>query len=681
MSEGSHRPAVSTAIEERDWPRALELLRAADREGTLDARELVLLAECARWNGRSELGLDALERAHAAFAAAEDAEEAARTALELVQVHLDLGRSAVAASWCARAEELLKDRPVGPAHGLLAWHQARAASDRGQMDVQEEFARRAHEIACAHGDRNLEALALLELGHVSAARGKTSAALDAFDQATALALGGEIGLFESGMVFCNAIFACRSRGEWDRAFEWTDSATRWVERKKIGYFPGLCRVHRSEVLRIRGRLEEAEQEAVEAVRLLEESIPRWTTMALGELGEVRRRRGDLAGAMEAFHRALGLGLDPEPGLALCLAAQGDSAAAHRTLDRVFRAKRPTLLCQDRTNLLLARVAIAVDVDELELAENGVEELEALAEREGRPWDQAIAALARGLLELGRGDAAAAVDALLVARSGWSDLDAPYELATSAAALGRALLLDGDEPGARLALESARSTFERIAASRDARAVARTLAELSAPEPQASGGTSQPQVRSAELRREGDVWALGLDGRLLRLRDSRGMQYLATLLERPGAEHAALVLASGMDAEGDRRAIVDRGDAGVLLDDQARAAIRRRIAELEEELEEAREHHDDGRMETLAEEKEALFRSLAEAVGLAGRARRAPGAAERARQSVTKALRGAVRRIAEEDAALGRHLQACVRTGAICRYAPDPDRPIDWRVAR
>ena len=48
-----------------------------------------------------------------------------------------------------------------------------------------------------------------------------------------------------------------------------------------------------------------------------------------------------------------------------------------------------------------------------------------------------------------------------------------------------------------------------------------------------------------------------------------------------------------------------------------------------------------------------------------------GNAERLRQSVTKRLRDAVRKIGEHDAALGAYLHRSIRTGVSCAYIPVP----------
>ena len=118
----------------------------------------------------------------------------------------------------------------------------------------------------------------------------------------------------------------------------------------------------------------------------------------------------------------------------------------------------------------------------------------------------------------------------------------------------------------------------------------------------------------------------------------------------------------------------------MLDDQAKAAYRRRLSELREELEEAKELGNVERAEQAEEEIDALTRELSRAVGLGGRNRRAASASERARQSITKTIKAVVERIAQSDAALGDILSRCIRTGTFCSYQPDPDFPIAWEFA-
>ena len=112
----------------------------------------------------------------------------------------------------------------------------------------------------------------------------------------------------------------------------------------------------------------------------------------------------------------------------------------------------------------------------------------------------------------------------------------------------------------------------------------------------------------------------------------------------------------------------------------RSLIRRRLSELREELEEAKELGNVERAEQAEQEIDALTKELSRAVGLGGRNRRAASASERARQSITKSIKSVLERIAQSDAALGDILSRCIRTGNFCSYQPDPDFPIAWEFA-
>ena len=664
-----------------DWRAAHELLAAADAHGDLDPRGLELFAESARWVGRDETIVDPLERAHTGYTRDGDTAGAARTALALLHVNLDHGRDAVAASWFHRAEELLGGLPESREHALLALHRSRASSARGAASDQLAHARQALELALRHRDRSVESMALIEIGHVCAVRGENDEAFTAVERATAIATSGEAGLYAAGAVFCNAIWLFRSCGEWDRAHHWTDVATRWVDRQQVGYFPALCRVHRSEVLRVRGRLAAAEQEGVIAAELLQRCIPRYAMIAFAELGEVRRRRGDLDGAMAAFAEARQLGWDPQPGLALTLLARGEADSAFRAIERQFLEPQPTVQCEDRASLMLARARIALAAGQVAPAREAVAELERFAVKNPTPWAVGASAEARGRLELHVGLPREAVAALSKARRAWSELDAPFELASTLCVLAAALEADGDRAGGRLELEAARAIFARIGAAHEASQAERRLAAMQqvAPNPARAATHRVSQAQEATLRREGDYWTLRFLELELRLKHARGLEQLAILLAEPGEPRWAIELAADPSAEDGRAA--DIGDAGELLDAQARRSYAERASELEQELADAQGDSDVGRIESIRAEMEQLATELSAAVGLGGRARRAGSSAERARQSVTKAIRGAIKRIAEASAPLGDHLERSVRTGISCVFDPDPNAPLRGRIER
>jgi hypothetical protein len=142
--------------------------------------------------------------------------------------------------------------------------------------------------------------------------------------------------------------------------------------------------------------------------------------------------------------------------------------------------------------------------------------------------------------------------------------------------------------------------------------------------------------------------------------------LAKLVEHPNRELHALDLAADPDDDG---AVIDAGDAGVVLDEKARSAYQKRIAELRTEVDDAERCADSSRADRARCELELLIQQLASAVGLGGRDRRVGSAAERARTLVQRRIREAIRKIAEQEPELGRHLDWAIRTGTFCAYEP------------
>ena len=120
-----------------------------------------------------------------------------------------------------------------------------------------------------------------------------------------------------------------------------------------------------------------------------------------------------------------------------------------------------------------------------------------------------------------------------------------------------------------------------------------------------------------------------------------------------------------------------GDAGEMLDGRAKDAYRRRLAEIEDDIEEARALEDAEREMQADAERDFLVRELSRAVGLRGRDRRAASTSERARVSVTRAIRQAITRLGEHHLELGEHLDRTIRTGTYCAYVPDPGASTTW----
>jgi tetratricopeptide (TPR) repeat protein len=213
--------------------------------------------------------------------------------------------------------------------------------------------------------------------------------------------------------------------------------------------------------------------------------------------------------------------------------------------------------------------------------------------------------------------------------------------------GRALAAWNDGRGKTLLDEAAREASELGMG---------LAARCEAPAPQSSVEWS--------LKPQAGAWLVQRGAASFLVPDLRGMPMLARLVAHADTEIHSLELVSGR--EDTREA---DGDAGELLDGQARAEYKRRIADLEQIADEARERGDAARAETARGERETLVRELSRAVGRGGKSRRAGAAAERARVSAQRCIREAIRRIVEVDADLGAHLERTIRTGIFCIYQP------------
>jgi hypothetical protein len=207
--------------------------------------------------------------------------------------------------------------------------------------------------------------------------------------------------------------------------------------------------------------------------------------------------------------------------------------------------------------------------------------------------------------------------------------------------------------------------EAIVRTRAALAALAQGAPVPAPVPPASAAsTAEP---AALFRRDGDVWQVAYGGEATTVRASKGMADLARLLATPGREVHCLELAgSGLAEDG----------TGEVLDATARRAYEERLRELQADLDDAEDAHDRARAERARADIDTLVDHLTAALGLGGRSRRAAGAAERARSTVTQRIRSTIRHLDATHPRLGRHLRSSVQTGTFCSYTPES--PVDWR---
>ena len=469
--ENEHLGELDTArdaLARHDWQGAFDASGSSASADPLDeATRLDMHAEASWWLGRMDECIASREAAYAIFDECSATRSAGRSAVWLYEHYCFKAQPSIGGAWLRRARHQLDGDVDCAEYGGLVLREIEVVHGAGDLEVAAERAGEMVALGRRLRSVDLEAEALQTLGRVRLDQGRTTEGLALLDEAMLFAVEGRLGPYATGKVYCSLISACEELGDSRRAAEWMDATARWSERHPFAVFPGLCRVHRAWTLQCRGDWAEAEQEVTRACAELEGVSRAHAAAGFVEMGEVRRRVGDLDGAEDAFRRAEALRGRPQPGLALVRLARGRIDAATAIIVRALDEETWNRLA--RAKLLPARVQIAVASHDLDSAREAVTELAAIASDFDAPALLASAASARGRLHLAEGDGAAAGAALRDGLDRWQELDVPYEIATARLLLGQACRVAGDEDGAIGSFTAATAIFEHLGAALDTRA--------------------------------------------------------------------------------------------------------------------------------------------------------------------------------------------------------------------
>jgi class 3 adenylate cyclase len=465
LSDPQIRENARKALEDHAWQDAYDAyVSLRDRE-ELSGQDWLGLAEAGWWSAHPSESLEAFERAYTTYLSEGNRRRAAYVALRLGHEHADRMELALWNGWLQRAIRLMSDEPDCVEQGYLELSLLRSRLDRGELEAATEHARRAQEIGARFGDRDLVAFGLVLSGGVLVMSGEVDRGLGLVDEGTLAAVGGELTPYAAGSIYCITLGVCRSVADYNRAAEWTAAATAWCERQAITGFPGVCRIQRAEIMRLRGEFSQAEDEARRAQTELT-AFGRLPQAGAGayEIGEVRLRLGDLDGAEAAFSAAHQLGHEPQPGLALLHLARGRTRAARASIATALADAFDPL---HRARLLAARVEIALARNDIADARGGADELREIASRYDSPILHAMAHQTNGATMSYEDEPTAAIVELRKAARAWTEVDAPVEAAQTRRLLALAHRLSGDEASAVMELRAAKESFEGLGARLEA----------------------------------------------------------------------------------------------------------------------------------------------------------------------------------------------------------------------
>jgi tetratricopeptide (TPR) repeat protein len=373
--------------------------------------------------------------------------------------------------------------------------------------------------------------------------------------------------------------------------------------------------------------------------------------------ELRRVCGDYRGAAAAFEQALSLyrpddffweiRLRPQIAMACIDAGQNKRAAEHQEYCRRILAEQENWLGQAGP-FWRAEGAVAAAQDRLEESDHNFEKSVEICKQYFMPWEEA--------------------DTLYY----W----------------GRALLHAGQPHRAREKLDAAIKTYRDHGGAQawsDRVEADRRRAQPPSAESQSGRADADTAGREAVFHSEGDFWTIAYRDRSFRLKDMKGLHYIAYLLGHQDERFhvrdlVAIVGGNALSAAAaELRTHPDRSDAEPILDHKAKAEYRARLSDLRAELDEAEQMNDSGRAERIRQELEFVNDELSAAVGLAGRDRKMSDQSERARLRIGRVIRWALSEIREHDPSLGHHFSTCIHTGYYCAYTPDPRQQLSWKL--
>jgi len=421
------------------------------------------------------------EQAFNRLNAAQDTQGAAMKAVEVALQWFNGGDLTITRVWINRARRLHDKQPDDQILAYLLYVDSLVCIDEGRNDVAAQLAEELQEVTARLNDPGFTALCSTASGVTMLPFARTADAFAQLDEAMMPVLADQVPVDWAGDIYCAVIHECHRLADLNRMKTWFEAMEVWRKGPQVtaSWYGTTCEVHKMDLHSATQDYNAVEQRLLNAIAAMGD-FPGTVGKGLYELGEIRRRKGDVDGAREAFAQARDHNKDPQPGEALLRCQLGENTAAATDLRLCIDAENDGI---NRTRLLPAAIEIALARGKVDEAHHYCTELEEGAEKFDSPGFRAWAAHARGAVLVKQGKAAEALPVLHDALKRYRTTQCRYEMAQVYEWMSQARAGVGDTTGAATDKDNADAIYQQLGA----------VSSQAAPPQEAPGGLTKREL--------------------------------------------------------------------------------------------------------------------------------------------------------------------------------------------
>lgn len=452
--------AARDAYSRGDWRDAYDQFGRA-QQGDLTTEDLSSYGMAAWRLGHGRQSMQLSEQAFNRLMAAGDVHDAAMKAVEVALQWFNGGDLTIARVWLNRARRLHEKDPDDQILAYVLYVDSLVAIDEGRNEVAAELAEQLHEVAERLNSPGFNALCSTASGVTMIPFARTSEAFAQLDEAMMPVLADQVPVDWAGDIYCAVIYECHRLADLGRMKTWFEAMEQWRSGPQVSasWYGTTCEFHKMDLHSATKDYRQVEERLVNALTAMGD-FPATAGKGYYELGEIRRRQGNIDGARTAFAKARELGRDPQPGEALLRCQLGEAGPAANDLRIRIDSEHDPI---NRVRLLPAAVEIALARDRVDEADQYCSELEAAAEKFDSPGFRAWALQARGEVLVKQGREGEALPLLQDALRRYRNTQCRYEMALVYDAMSQARRACGDTAGAQSDTSSAESIYQQLGA--------------------------------------------------------------------------------------------------------------------------------------------------------------------------------------------------------------------------